>query len=357
MTNKIISFPRLGNYHYPISFLLSKLTNHQIMEPLPITKKTLLLGAKYSPEFVCAPFKYNLGNYLESLERGANILIQAGGGCRYGYYAEVQQLILKDLGYQFTFYNLTSNHKSLLPHLYNTFKQLNPKITILKFFYYFVLSLKMICYLDKISIYIRKNSGFEVKKHSFDSLFKEMLNNFKKTRGFFHLFKLYRKYNKEFRKIKLDKPKDCLKVGVIGELYTAMEEASNYYLEQFLINMKIEIDRYTDLTYLLISKRFNLKRLLKICNGYCKYPIGADGLDNIAMTKVLAKKGYDGLIHLKSFGCTPEVGAISIIEKVARDYKIPIIYLSFDSHPNEEAIKTRLEAFYDMIKMRREKDD
>lgn len=357
MTNKIISFPRLGNYHFPISFLLSRLTNHQIMDPLPITKKTLALGTKYSPEFVCVPFKYNLGNYIESLERGANILIQAGGGCRYGYYAEVQQAILKDLGYQFVFYHLIDNHKPLIPHLYYTFKQLNPNLSVFKFVYYILLSLKMIYYLDKVSIYIRKNSGFAIKKNSFDFLFKEMLNSFKTSRGFFHLYKLYKKYLNKFKRIKLDKPKDCLKVGIIGELYTSMEEASNYYLEQALINMKIEVDRFTDLTYLIISKRFKIKRLLKICNGYCKYQIGADGMDNIAMTKLLAQRGYDGLIHVKSFGCTPEVGAISIIEKVAKDYKIPIIYLSFDSHTNEEAIKTRLEAFYDMIKMRRIKSD
>ena len=58
--------------------------------------------------FVCVPFKYNLGNYIEALESGANVLIQAGGGCRYGYYAEVQEQILRDLGYKFEFVKLMS---------------------------------------------------------------------------------------------------------------------------------------------------------------------------------------------------------------------------------------------------------
>ena len=39
---------------------------------------------------------------------GANTLIQMGGGCRYGYYYELQDRILKDLGYNFKYYNLVS---------------------------------------------------------------------------------------------------------------------------------------------------------------------------------------------------------------------------------------------------------
>ena len=72
----------------------------------PITKKTIELGAKYSPDSVCLPFKYNLGNFIEALEKGANILFTAGGGCRYRYYAEVTETILKDLNYEFEFFNL-----------------------------------------------------------------------------------------------------------------------------------------------------------------------------------------------------------------------------------------------------------
>lgn len=106
MKPQVISFPHLGDYYIPIRFLLKKLTKHQVIESPPITKKTIELGTKFSPEFVCIPFKYNLGNFIEALENGATIILQAGGGCRYGYYAEVQEKILKDLGYDFQFLSL-----------------------------------------------------------------------------------------------------------------------------------------------------------------------------------------------------------------------------------------------------------
>ncbi len=348
-----ISFPHLGNYYHPISFLLSKITNYEVVIPIAINKETLQLGTKHSPEFVCIPFKYNLGNYIQSLEKGANILIQAGGGCRYGYYAEVQEQILRDLGYKFEFYSLIDNNKSFLGSMHHTFKQLNTKVTYFRFFYYFALTLKMIHYMDKIDIYIRANRGFEIKKGSFDKLQMIMLKELTITKGFFHLRKIYNKYNKLFRKIKINKAPNCLKVGILGELYTSIESAASFNIERLLTDMKIEVNRFTDVTYLVVSKRFNAKKMLKICDKYCKYPIGADGMDNVAMAKTLAEKGYDGLIHTKPFGCTPEIGAMPILQRISEDYQIPIIYFSFDSHTAEEGVKTRIEAFYDMIKMRR----
>ena len=355
MDKKVISFPRFNDYHVPIEFLIKKVTNHKVLLPPPITKKTLEIGSKYSPDFVCVPFKYNLGNYIEVLDQGASVIMQAGGGCRYGYYAEIQEQILKDLGYNFEFYCLTDSNKFVLSSVYQVFKKLNNKMSFLKFFYYLILTLKMIHYMDKIDIYIRSNIGFEKKKGSFDNLKEEMLNEYKTIKGFCHLYRTYKKYDKAFKKIEINKSEDCLKVGIIGELYTSIEPFSSYQIEKNLAKMNVEVTRYTDVTYLVISKMFNVRKILKICGKYCKYTIGADGTDNVAEAINMARRGYDGLIHTKPFGCTPEVGAMPILQKVSIDLGIPIIFLSFDSHTSEEGIKTRMEAFYDMLIMRRNK--
>ena len=111
---RVITFPHLGNYYIVFNYFLSNVTKKKVICPPPTTKRTIALGSKYSPDFVCVPFKYNLGNYIEALEKGANVLIQCGGGCRYGYYAELEEEILRNLGYEFEFYNLIKdNHLSL----------------------------------------------------------------------------------------------------------------------------------------------------------------------------------------------------------------------------------------------------
>lgn len=354
-SKEIISFPHLGDYYIPITFVLKKLLKMEVKPAPPITNKTIELGIKNSPDFVCIPFKYNLGNLIEALESGSTILVQAGGGCRYGYYAEVQEQILKDLGYNFKWYTLLNQKYNGPIYMYKTLKKIKPHLSIFKYIYYGLLTILMIWYMDKIDKKIRSNIGFEKKKGSHQKLKKEMLHAFEEIHTFSGLSRKYFKYKHKFNLLKTDKPKNCLKVGIIGELYTSMEPFSSYFLECELASLHIEIKRFTNLTYLLFQKKQQEKKLLKLIPKYCKYTIGADGMDNIARCQILANEHYDGIIHIKPFGCTPEIGAMPIIDKICHDNNIPIIYFSFDSNTSEVGIKTRLEAFYDMLNMRKGK--
>lgn len=353
--NKLkVSFPHMGNYYIPAKYLLSHIVDADIIIPPFITAKTIELGSKYSPDFVCTPFKYTLGTMIESLEQGASILIQFGGGCRYGYYSELQEQILKDLGYKFELLNLVTNGKANAKRIYKMIKKIDKKFSIFKGLYYLYIAKNMVKYMDKVDDYIRKNVGFEVNKNSFDNLNKEMLDKFSKVSNPINLYILYKKYFKKFKKIKINKPKNCLKVGVIGELYTLMEPFSNYYLEKELASYNIEIKRFTNVNYLLFKNKKTIKKALRKSKKYMKYKMCADASSNIYWTKYLCDKKYDGIIHIKSSFCTPEIGSMPIIDKVASSYNVPIIYFSFDANTSEVGIKTRLEAFYDMIEMRRQ---
>lgn len=352
---KIISFPHLGDYYIPIETLLKRLTKQKVIPAPPITKKTIELGAKYSPDSVCLPFKYNFGNFIESLDQGANILFTAAGGCRYRYYAEVTEAILKDLGYKFEFYNLTENGKLNLLKVYKDFKKLNPTLNFFYFLHQLLYTIIFIWNMDKIDKIIRNRIGFEIENNSFIKTKNKMLKSFTKTKSILKLSYLYLKYKKQIKKIPISKPKNCLKVGIIGELYTAMEPFSSYFLEKELAKMHIEIKRYTNLSYLLWQKKYLEHHMLKVTKHYCKYSLGADGLDNVYRTIKLNNKKYDGIIHTKPFGCTPEIGAIPIIQKICNEHEMPIIFFSYDVETSDEGIKTRLEAFEDLIKIRRNK--
>ena len=352
--SKIISFPHLGYYHIVFKYFLTNACKCQVVVPPVSTKRTIFLGAKHSPDFVCVPFKYNLGNYIEALEKGANVLIQGGGGCRYGYYAELEEKILKDLGYEFEFYNmLEDNHISLIKG-YKFVKKMNKKTNPFKCLYYLINCLFMIVFIDKIEKYIRTNMGFEVNKGDFEKLEKEYFDSFNNN-GIFKNIRLYNKYLNKFKNISIKKNDDCLKVMILGELYSLIDAPASYDTERKLMKMGIEIDRETDLTYLLITKRFKLYNMIKRGKKYIKYHLGADASGSVVKCIDASNFGYDGIIHLKSFGCTPEISAMSIMPRISDDYNIPIMYISFDAEDNEAQIDTRLEAFYDMIKRR--KDD
>lgn len=354
MKQKIISFPHMANYHAAFEYLFNNMSDCQVLIAPPITKKTLELGSKYSPDFVCVPFKYNLGNFIEAADAGANMFFQSGGTCRFGYYAEGQKEILKKLGYDFEFYSLSGEGGSItLNSVYSNLKAINGgKLSKAKFLYTGLITIMIICYIDRLEDYIRKNIGFSDVKR-FEKVQADMLKSFSETEGIFNLVGNYFKYKKLLRQIPVDKPEDCLKVGIIGELFLCMEPASNYNIEMELAKMGVEIHRTTNLSYILISKPRNRKKLLKETKGYLEKVLSGDGIDNVAHAKHMCEHQIDGIIHLKPFGCIPEVGAIPIIDKIVHDHEVPAIYLSFDSQTSEEGIRTRLEAFYDMIEMRK----
>lgn len=350
-----ISFPIMGDYHIPANYLLKNVLNAKIISPPPITARTIEIGSKYSPEFVCTPFKYTLGTMIESIEKGADTLIQMGGGCRYGYYAELQEEILKNLGYDIKLINLVTKGKTSIKRIYKLIKQIDPKFSKIKAIYYGFITIKMVKYMDTIDEYIRENIGFEIEEGSFEYLKEKCLRDFSKVKNYKELKTLYRKYKEEFTQLKIRKPDTPLKIGIIGELYTIMEPFSNYFLEKELAKNKIEIKRFTNVNYLLFEKGKSIKHYLKYVKEYIKYQMGADAADNIARTKYLCEEGYDGIIHIKSAFCTPEIGAMPIINKIANEYEVPVLFFSFDANTSETGIKTRLEAFYDMLEMRKRK--
>lgn len=353
MSKKICSFPQMANYYIPINLFVEKVLGMEVLEPLPITKKTIELGAKNSPDMVCSPFKYNLGNFIESLDRGANVLIQAGGGCRFGYYAELQEQILRDMGYDFEFIKLFD--KGVTPlEIYRSCKKVNKRLNVFKCMYYTLLIVKMIYYMDILEDYVRKNTAYEVKKGLFKELHSKYLSELKSVKRIGKLNKIQRKYM-NLLKSNVDSTKDVIKIGIVGELYTLMEPNSNHYIEEFFMNNGVSVSRYVNITYLVFKNAQEPKKLLKHAGSYLRYSLGAGGTDSVVKSRQLMESGFDGIIHMKSFGCTPEVNAMPILQVLSSKYNIPVLYFSFDTETSETGINTRLEAFLDMLLMRRKK--
>ena len=355
-----VSFPKLGNYYIPIYNLLYNLVdkdNVEIIVPDKMTPEIIKKGSINSPDFICTPFKYNMGNFIDALDNGANVLIQAGGGCRYGYYYELQEKILKDLGYDFTFINLLDEKGLDIIEVYNKFKILNNRLNFKDFCYYFLIGFRLINILDKFENYMRINYNLQITPKDFDNINKRLLEDMKYIKNMKELNMLYKKYKKEIYNVKLrrEENKD-IKIGIVGELFTSMEPFASFNLEKILNEYNCIVKRYTTATYLLFEKGFEQKKVLKASKKYIDYQLGADGTESISRTLELIDKGYDGIIHIKPFGCIPEINAMPILQKIAQDTSIPIMYLTFDEQTTATGINTRIEAFYDMIKMKKEKE-
>ena len=354
--NRIISFPHISSYYIPIKYIISKITKCEIYIPKLNNKETIINGSKYSPQDVCMPFKYNLGNYIDALNHGANILIQAGGGCRYGYFAELQAQILEELGYNFTFINLIKNNHVSLLKLYRFAKEVNPKLNIFSYLYYLIQGFLIIIFMDKLDSYERTHRALAENPEIFKVLKRKMHTSFSKEKlSIIKIISKYHYYKKKYHKITLKENINPLIILLIGELYTLMDSEANNHIEEKLLEEDIVIYRYTNLTYLLLKKKFKQGKILNESHKYLKYKLGADGTESVYYTLKHCKEGIDGIIHIKSYGCVPEINAIPILSKICEDYETPILYLSYDGENNIANIDTKLEAFYEMIKAKRNK--
>lgn len=352
MSKVKVNFPRFGSYNVAIEHVIKKGLDCDYIYAPPITKKTIELGAKYSPDFVCTPFKYNLGGYIEAIEAGANTLIQVGGVCRLGYYGELHEQILKDLGYDITFVNMANASFAKPLTFLEEFKKINPNLNLKKAAQAALLAVKMVEIIDKVEDYIRENVGFEVIDGSFDKLHQEFLEDLREINDKKELALIYKLYMRKFKNIATRKCKNPLKVGIVGEYYTIMDEYSNHYMEKELAKKGIIIERWMNLSNSLFHNQAQeTKQSIK---NYAKFDMGATAMYTIKKAIDYAKDGCDGIIHVKSFGCTPEIDTMPVLQKISEDYKIPIIYFSFDTQTSDVGINTRIEAFYDMIMMRKE---
>ena len=352
MDNIKVTFPHLGSYFVPFELLFTEGLGVEYIIPPPITTKTLEIGSKHSPDFVCSPFKYNLGNYIETIEAGANTLLQVGGQCRLHYYGELHEQILRDLGYDIHFVNMAKTEFNKPLTIYNQLKEINPNMSLTQLAKTLPVVVKMAKYIDAAEDFIRKNVGFETNIGSFAKAHKLFLNALRKVRKKKQLNMTMQKYMKIFREIPVNKPKRPLRVGVIGEYYTIMEPFSNHFIEKELAKMGMLVDRWMNVTNSMFNK--SVEEAKEHIAKYAKYDMGATCMMTIDQALSFARKGYDGIIHVKSFGCTPETDAIPVLQNISADFKIPILYFSFDTQTSETGIKTRLEAFYDMIIMRKD---
>ncbi|MDE6880644.1 MAG: hypothetical protein K2P20_04720, partial [Oscillospiraceae bacterium] len=172
---KNISFPRYAEYNCAFRYIVEQAIGAKYILPPPLTRRTMELGAKYSPDFVCTPFKTTLGSMIEALEAGADTLLMTHGLCRLGYYGELQEQILRDLGYRFEMVNLSEYDMSKKKEYIRIVRRLNPKARPAKFLTEFMVGLRMVEYLDDLTAEFYQNCGFDASGGEYRRAYQDFL--------------------------------------------------------------------------------------------------------------------------------------------------------------------------------------
>lgn len=349
---KKVAFPRYADYNAPIRYFLENGVGVKCIIPPRLTHRTMELGSKYSPDFVCTPFKTLLGNMIEALEAGADTLAMVYGICKLGYYGELQEQILRDLGYDFEFINLSKYDTGKIKDLLRAAKDVNPRFKLRKLLKAFFEAAKMTDYIDAVTADYYKNLGFETEKGAYTRAYEAFIADMYAANSSAEIGQAHAKVRQAFAQVPLAKPAQPLRVGVVGEFYTAMDAFSNFEVELKLARMGVEIYRWMNITNRFL--RYPGEKNLNVgIRDYCTYEMGPTSTANIWCAKNFAENRFDGVIHIKSANCTPEIDIMPVLQNISADYKIPVLYLTYDAQTSDVGLMTRLEAFYDMIYMRK----
>ena len=358
---RIVSFPKLGDYSVPLNILAERTLDCAVIDAPPITKKTVELGAKFSPDTVCTPFKIILGNFLQSIDRGANTFIMPAFGCRLGFYDILHKQILLDMGKKIEMITLF-DYYATEQKLFNSLSTANPALTREKFDKALSLCARIVCDMDELANTMRHNAAFETQKGDFDRAYQSYLNEIRSIKAPVHSLDDQKtavtigdKYREIMRKIEIARPKTHLKIGIVGDLYSVIEPHGNCHLVKYLTDHGVEVFSKIDLTY-LSKTLFDVRTLIERSGGYVNYNIGGNANNTIALAYEFADT-VDGIIHVKAATCTPEITAMTILQRISNDKNVPVMYLTFDTETAEAGLHTRLEAFLDMLEARPKKKE
>ncbi len=346
------TFPHMGTIGVLGEAILRRFGQEVILPP-KTSKRTLTLGSRYSPEFACLPLKVTLGNLIEALEKGADtiVMLAARGPCRFGYYATLQNLILKNLDYEYELITLDYD----MPNNLRKLKRLAKGKNWFQIGEAFRFSFLKLLTLEKMERLAHRIRPCEVKKGSTTKAYDEASRIIRRTFSFRELRWAKRKATFLLKKIPQDRTRNPLKVGVVGETYTVLEPYVNLEVERKLGEMGCEVHRPVWATEYMISMLpiFNRwgprRKYRKAAKPYLKEEAGGECIVSIGGTILYARRKFDGVVHIAPFTCLPEIVAQGILSKVRKDLGIPILTLVLDEHTAQAGLITRLEAFVDLL--------
>jgi predicted nucleotide-binding protein (sugar kinase/HSP70/actin superfamily) len=359
----ILSFPNMGPNWVAFKTLFEQLDpSINVVIPDPTNREAVKIGVKYSPEFVCFPFKSTLGDFVNAIKKGADTLIMAidCGPCRFGFYHAVQERLLHDMGYKNVKVIPLDQADLLEFHWVKTLQEVSGMSGLLSYprfvkaVIFFMKKAKLLQDIQTAEGLFRayeRNQGdtTDVLNNVLNKL--DQANTLKELRNFKNVIK------EEFNKIDVDKTLTPLRVAIFGEIHVSMEPYVNVDIRRKFGEMGVEVHQNLSL-WDWVSHKFHLnfhrKWLEHLSHPYVPMDIGGECQWVLGEYIDRAQTGFSGAVHVYPFTCMPEVTARTIItNKLKKIYDLPIIFFSFDEHSGTEGMRTRLEAFVDLMESRR----
>jgi predicted nucleotide-binding protein (sugar kinase/HSP70/actin superfamily) len=223
------------------------------------------------------------------------------------------------------------------------------------------LALKKMSTLDALEKQVWWARAREVTVGSVDKVWEEAQLRIDESLTLSTLAAVQRDVLQKINHIEIDPTLRPVKIATTGEYYAVLEPFYNLDLERELGKLGAEVHRtlmMSDWAFgMLILEALGFPRkphIARAAKPYLRWDVAGEGWVTIGQSVIHAKKGFDGIVETLPFTCIPEVTALNILPRISRDFNIPIISFIFDEQTGRAGMKTRLEAFVDLLKRRQD---
>lgn len=319
----------------------------------PVNREMEALGNAASSDFVCSPFKRIVGEYARALDAGADVLVQFYGFCRLTYYGELQEQVLRSMGYDgFQMLNFAEVDGATFRETARWCKRVcNSKLSVPDAAINLVGCYRMARHLDEFDAAWLARAAFGRDPRAFPKLRRAYFSAMDRVSDNAQIEQVHRRYMAALAQLPADVPADPVRIGVCGDFYTAADAGGNMGVEEKLLALGCSVARDMGISTRMIG--YDEPKERRKVSEYLSYDAGPTTTFNAVSAKKWCRAGFDGIVHLKAAGCTPEIDAMPVLQRISADYGVPVLFLSFDSQTSDTGLQTRLEAFYDMVSMRK----
>ena len=353
-----IAWPHMGSLEFVLGSVFEELGLDYVLPP-PNSQSTLELGARHGPEFACFPLKTTLGNFIEALEAGADVLIMVAGRgpCRFGYYAETQRRILAEAGYDFEMVPLEFE-PSRLPLTVKRLNRLKQGRSWASLYRAVKFALHKAHLIDRLEQQALHQRWQDREKGATTGALKRCYRMVWEAGTYGDLARVEEEAFALLRSVPRAEREE-IRIGIVGEFYLVLEPYFNLNVEEQLGDLGAYVERNIYLTDWL--RPSGERPVLghhehgseRLAAPYLSHKVGGEGIFSVGDAILFQRLGFDGVVQLMPFTCMPETIAKSILPQVSQDLGIPVLSLVIDELTGMAGVATRLEAFADLARFRR----
>jgi len=360
----VAGFPSMGHLDTVIRAFLQHFGIRAL--PTPRTHQCIELGQEIAPEFVCYPFTATLGQLRSLLDQGANTLVMVGGKgyCRLGWYAQVQERLLRNMGYDFEM--IVVDAPTPIKEKWQPFRRMLKRLTgdaswprILSALY---TAYHHLAALDNAEVLAHRLRAFERTQGTTNRLLDRYLRQLAGVQELPDIKRLEHDFLQEAATIELEDTSP-VRVRIAGEIWVVLEHSATRDVERWLgarSRPRVWVDRELSTTawfqchVLHAGRAVQRERLVfDAARPWLSQYVGGHGQLTVGQAALAPSEGMDGVLHIFPFTCMPEIIAQNIIVRLSEDLDIPVLNYIVSEQTGEAGMETRLESFLDLLDERR----